>query len=85
MTAMAGTILEATRAMDWRPPMVMAATRIVNTMAVYSTGMLVVRRVISTMELTCAKVPMPKKATRTPKKANKKAKGLYFLPRPFSM
>ena len=52
MTAMAGTILEATRAMDWRPPMVMAATRMVRTIAVYSTGMLVVRRVISTMELT---------------------------------
>ena len=85
MTAMAGTIFSATREMDWSPPRVTAATRTVSTAAVASTGMPAVMRVISTMEFTCAKVPMPKKATSTPKMAKAVPRGFHFSPRPFLM
>ena len=51
-TAIAGTILEATLAMDLRPPMVTAATTTVRAIPVYITGIPAVIWVISTMEFT---------------------------------
>lgn len=43
------------------------------------------RLVISTIALTCVKVPLPKQATITPNTENITARGLYFLPSPCSI
>ena len=80
---MAGTILLAAVAIDWRPPMVIAATKMVRIAPVQTGSRPIVIFVISTMELTWANVPIPKYATRTPKNAKSVPSHLYFSPMPF--
>lgn len=75
----------ATIAIDFKPPMVTIATKTVRIAAVYMTGIPMERLVISTIALTCVKVPLPKQATITPNTENITARGLYFLPSPCSI
>ena len=59
-TAMNGMTLEDTLAMLCRPPSVMAAMRIVRMMSVAIFEMPKESSTLSTMALTCGKVPMPR-------------------------
>ena len=82
MTAIKGMTLAATLAMLCRPPMVMAAIRIVSTAPVSTLDRPKEISALSTMALTCGKVPIPKYATRMVAAAKKVASGLYFSPMP---
>ena len=82
---MKGTMAAATRAMLRRPPSVMAAMSAVMAKSVAQRGTPNEISTLSTMALTCGKVPMPKKATSTQAHAKKIAMGRHARPSPFSM
>ena len=82
-TAIKGTTDSETFEILFIPPKVTKATITVITIAVIHNGTLKVSFNPEAIELTCAKVPIPKKATPTPKTA--KIFASHFSPKPFSM
>ena len=82
---MNGMIFEATFAMLCRPPSVMAAMKKVRMPSVASFGKPKEMFMLSTMALTCGKVPMPKNATPIQASAKNVASGFHFSPMPLRM
>ena len=82
ITAIKGITLEATLAMLCRPPMVIAAMRTVSKNPVSTLDRPKEISALSTIALTCGKVPIPKYATRIVAAAKNVASGLYFSPMP---
>ena len=80
---MKGTIASETFEILFIPPNVTNATIAVITIAVIHSGTLNASFNPEAIELTCAKVPIPKNATPTPKNANIFAS--HFKPKPFSI
>ena len=82
---MAGTIFSAVFEMDFNPPKVIIATRMVITAAEGRIGTPMDACKEDVMALTCVVVPDPSIAVSVPKKANASARGFHFFPSPCSM
>ena len=85
MIAIKGTTVVETLEMDLRPPKTAVATNTDNTRAVIAGEIAVVFWIDSVIELTWVKVPIPNKATSTPARAKKMARGRHFSPIPKSI